>query len=105
MDVEFRINSTDLASWRRIQATPEAQKDGSVIWFGHFSSIEEQKFNEQKLLNAQEEATRSTKFIQKVVTQVPGTIFELLITQSGDADFLYLSDSLRTQLDHKYKKL
>ena len=52
VDGEYRMitKGWDGFLWKRIEATPEAQNDGSSYLYGNISSIEEQKQNEKKCL-------------------------------------------------------
>jgi signal transduction histidine kinase/CheY-like chemotaxis protein len=107
VDMEFRVNNRNTGEqfWKRVQATPELQLDGSVVWYGHISNIEEQKLNEIKLREAEGDAKRNSKFIRKIISQIPGTIFELKITQDGDSEFTFMSDAIRNKHYIKRSKL
>lgn len=106
IDREFRlyIDTEKDFVWRRIQAVPEKTEDGSFIWYGHFSSIDEQKIFEKKIIESQQEAKRTSTFISKIVRQVPGSIFELKITPEGDAQFIFLSDTIKSKDNNNYIK-
>ncbi|PBQ33773.1 hypothetical protein CNR22_18955 [Sphingobacteriaceae bacterium] len=97
LNVEFRVNHPDheLPLWQGIQATPELQKDNSVVWYGYVANIDFQKNYERKILKAEEEAKRSHDFIKKIIRQIPGTVFQLKISNEGETEFIFLSDLLK----------
>jgi PAS domain S-box-containing protein len=93
---DFRISHVSFGTvvWRNIEADPEAQEDGSVIWYGYISDIDAQKEMENKLLLAEKEAKKSTIFLERLTSQVPGLIYELQVYQDGTKIFNYLSNRL-----------
>src|SRR5205085_8827033 len=83
---DFRINHAALGRimWRHLEANPERQEDGSVIWYGYISDIDTQKEIEDKLMIAEKEAKNSSRYFKKVVSQIPGAVLTIKIENKGD---------------------
>jgi len=64
LNVDYRVTlpeENNRVSWKRIEATPEKQKDNSRIWYGYISEIDEMKEAQLEILEAKEEAERANK--------------------------------------------
>jgi signal transduction histidine kinase/PAS domain-containing protein/response regulator of citrate/malate metabolism len=94
---DFRINHAGLGRimWRHLEANPERQEDGSVIWYGYISDIDAQKEIEDKLMVAEKEAKNSSRYFKKVVSQIPGAVLTIKIENKGNSLFEVYSDDKR----------
>ncbi len=83
VSIEYRITGVftkEGESWVRLEAMPELQEDGSVIWYGYMSDINEKIKSEFKL-------KRLSEKLQILTEQVPGTIFEYQLFTDGTKRF------------------
>ena len=69
-DYEFRVVQGDKTVWHRALAQPERKEDGTVVWYGSFQDITEQK-NRYFALQAKNEQLREIAWLQSHVIRAP----------------------------------
>lgn len=91
--VPFRIDyrmrlPTGLTAWMRTQAVPTRDAQGVVMWNGMTFNISEEKLREMQAKRAEERLSRLTNAL-------PGAVFQLATTPSGEWLYSYISDGAR----------
>ncbi|MES2763794.1 MAG: PAS domain-containing protein, partial [Bacteroidota bacterium] len=84
IDIRIHHKQLNRLAWVNIEASPEKQEDGSIIWYGYISDIDEKIESDIKLNKLSERLTILTD-------QVPGIIFEFEITADGQRRLNYVS--------------
>ena len=69
-DYEFRVVQQDQTVWHRALAQPERKQDGTVVWYGSFQDINEQK-NRYFALEARNEQLKEIVWLQSHVIRAP----------------------------------
>ncbi|MGY6530891.1 MAG: PAS domain S-box protein [Cyanobacterium sp.] len=78
------ILSNHVIKWVEATATPEKMPNGDIIWDGLIRDISEQKIAEQKL-------QESERRFRRLSENVPGIIYQYLLTSDGRDKFVYVS--------------
>lgn len=69
-DYEFRVIQGDKEDWHRALAQPELKEDGTVVWYGSFQDITEQK-KRYFALEARNEQLKEIAWLQSHVIRAP----------------------------------
>ena len=83
--IDYRIRlTTGVMAWMRMQAAPVRHPDGGVSWNGLTLNVSEEKLREMQALRVEERLNRLTNAL-------PGVVFQLATTPSGEWLYTYIS--------------
>lgn len=87
--VEYRVRlPTGLTAWMRSQAVPLRDANGAVTWNGMTFNISEEKLRELQ-------ARRAEERLNRLSNAMPGVVFQLASTSTGEWIYTYISDGVR----------
>ncbi|AUC62086.1 two-component sensor / regulator [Cyanobacterium sp. HL-69] len=78
------ILANHVIKWVEATAAPEKQPNGDIIWDGLIRDISEQKIGQQKL-------QESERRFRRLSENVPGVIYQYVVTPEGKEKFIYVS--------------
>jgi two-component system sensor histidine kinase/response regulator len=81
--------------WKRVNARPRRQPDGSTIWEGVSTDITEHKRAEEALLESRKLADEMLNRLQKIAVTIPGVVYQYQQWPDGRAAFPYASPGIR----------
>lgn len=105
IDCRYRNMLTRKLGWLNVEAEPELQADGSIIWYGYISNIQEYKDIEDKLRRSEQEAKTASEYFKKVVSQIPGAVLTIKMDKAGNSELMVFNDSSDFNSSYKLNDL
>ncbi|MDX8355116.1 PAS domain-containing protein [Cognatiyoonia sp. IB215182] len=91
----YRIRNPERGvRWLRVTATPFAQPEGGVLWYGSAFDVTEEVEREKALETTAEVARQTSSRLERLARNVPGGIWEFQIDAVGAMSFPYLSEGI-----------
>ncbi len=88
--VDYRLRlPSGLTVWMRSQALPTQDPDGGVVWNGLTYNISEEKLREAQ-------AQRAEARLNRITNALPGVVFQMVSSASGQFIYSYVSEASRT---------
>lgn len=86
---EYRIiDDAGELRWHRAQSTPERRPDGSIVWYGLFQDVTEERQQTKALRQSQE-------LLQKLTNRIPGAVYLIEQKPDGQLNFSFISEGIK----------